>query len=141
MKTDFSLLAFLLVSACGKSSDSTFDSYIQQFQDSAVKHGHSEFAHSTVSIVFGDAKGNNAVCNHGLPNQIVVDADKWNIMPDDESKYVIFHELGHCILGRAHDNELVNAIPKSIMNGQPMGQTIDFIRLDLEKFENELFNP
>jgi hypothetical protein len=36
---------------------------------------------------------------------------------DEEREALIFHELGHCVLGRLHDNELLpNGDLKSVMN-------------------------
>lgn len=40
----------------------------------------------------------------------------------EQQEALVYHELGHCILGRAHDNTLLpNGDPKSIMNESDLG--------------------
>lgn len=54
---------------------------------------------------------------------------------------LIFHELGHALLGRGHKDDMFNLlVPKSIMNGKslPEYQNALFKR---EYYINELFNP
>jgi len=36
--------------------------------------------------------------------QIVIDQPFWNSASELEREYVVFHELGHCLLGRDHDD-------------------------------------
>lgn len=36
--------------------------------------------------------------------QVVIDQQFWNRSSDIEREYIVFHELGHCILGRDHDD-------------------------------------
>lgn len=48
--------------------------------------------------------------------EVVVDIRRWNSMSDLEREYVTFHELGHCVLERSHDNSShVNGTCQSIM--------------------------
>jgi hypothetical protein len=37
--------------------------------------------------------------------QIVVDEQYWNRISNSEREYLVFHELGHCILEREHNDE------------------------------------
>ncbi len=37
-------------------------------------------------------------------HEVVFDEDYWNRISDIEKEYLVFHELGHCILDRAHDD-------------------------------------
>ncbi len=39
--------------------------------------------------------------------RIIVDEDKWDNFNDADREFLIFHELGHCALGRGH-TDLVN---------------------------------
>jgi len=50
-------------------------------------------------------------------NYIEVDETNWNNSNEGEREEIIFHELGHCVLGRDHDNNIIEAygVPKSIM--------------------------
>ena len=48
--------------------------------------------------------------------EINIDPEFWAIASDVEKEEVVFHELGHCILGRDHEETVLEeGIPKSIM--------------------------
>ncbi len=48
--------------------------------------------------------------------QIVIDQPYWSRASDVEREYLVFHELGHCILGREHlDSKNASGICTSIM--------------------------
>ena len=49
--------------------------------------------------------------------EIQIDPDGWIQFDENYREELIFHELGHCILGRDHDSNLISSIrvPKSIM--------------------------
>ena len=50
-------------------------------------------------------QGNVAgVCSYSsnLPNAVEIDTDFWNRAPDLIKEMVVFHELGHCVIGRNH---------------------------------------
>jgi len=36
--------------------------------------------------------------------QVVIDEPYWDRVDDLEREYLVFHELGHCLLGRDHDD-------------------------------------
>ncbi len=36
------------------------------------------------------------------PDRVVIDADFWNKSTDLHREFLVFHELGHCVLGRGH---------------------------------------
>jgi hypothetical protein len=42
----------------------------------------------------------------------------WMIWDEARREQLMYHELGHCILGLRHNNNVVNSIPESIMNWQ-----------------------
>lgn len=49
-----------------------------------------------------------ASCQKDLvPSLIVVSKDRWSKLSETNKKLVIWHELGHCILGRSHDPSMV----------------------------------
>lgn len=37
-------------------------------------------------------------------NDVVVDARNWERIDEEEKEYVVFHELGHCILKKSHND-------------------------------------
>ncbi len=62
-----------------------------------------------------------AQCQYGLVPTIVVGLEFWRYSDLKTREQVVFHELGHCILGRDHLDDSVNLggyniIPKSIMS-------------------------
>ncbi len=42
------------------------------------------------------------------PNQITIDRSFWDRASDDLREMVVFHELGHCVLGRGHREDSNN---------------------------------
>ena len=41
--------------------------------------------------------------HYNRPNVISVDAATWNRLSDLYREFIVFHELGHCVLARGHD--------------------------------------
>ena len=50
-------------------------------------------------------------------NYIEVDPIQWNHLDENGKEEVIFHELGHCLMGKEHDSMFLEKynVPKSIM--------------------------
>lgn len=59
-------------------------------------------------------------CNYGSKNEspyITVNKDWWTVLTEDQKINLVFHELGHCLLYRKHENgTLADSCPKSFMN-------------------------
>jgi hypothetical protein len=48
--------------------------------------------------------------------KIEIDPDFWNKSSDMKREELLFHELGHCVLNRDHDDSIIHyTIPKSVM--------------------------
>jgi hypothetical protein len=49
--------------------------------------------------------------------EVQIDPDSWFNFDENYKEELIFHELGHCILGREHDTSYIDEyrVPKSIM--------------------------
>lgn len=73
-------------------------------------------------------------------NYIEVDQDSWNNSIESAREEIIFHELGHCILGRDHDNNMIKeySVPKSIMYPYVFGFAFHEYR---QYYTSELKNP
>jgi hypothetical protein len=89
--------------------------------------------------------GNNAiagVCVHrdDAPNRVAVDIGIWRSSSDAFREVIVFHELGHCVLGRDHLDEQQEGMCQSIMHS---GLTDCKIPLDdsilREEYLDELF--
>lgn len=57
--------------------------------------------------------------------------DRW------QREQLVFHELGHCVLNRNHDNKTVMGIQKSVMNHAVLPK--DMYLLHREYYLRELF--
>ncbi len=82
--------------------------YIERFQEEGERRGHSNLAQAlneiTVEIVSIPDQGVAGLCNYNShePNHISIDREYWNQSSDLGREFVVFHELGHCVLIRDH---------------------------------------
>jgi len=70
--------------------------------------------------------GNNSilgVCRSvpGENSRVAVDIDAWASSSDAFREVIVFHELGHCVLGRQHLDDSEDGICLSIMNSGVSG--------------------
>ena len=119
--------------------------YIDRFQDEAAKRNWDlHLSEIGLDIVFQEDLDGDlaAVCNEG---QIVISRQTWNARGDNWREAMIFHELGHCVLHRVHDNDILsNDEWQSLMRGGPV-QTDRTISLNYSGvrrayYIDELFN-
>ena len=128
----FSVILFVLIlffSSCKDPNeyrvDTEFTPYLQRFEDSASVRGKSfDVTHTGLIVEFGDLKDNVVGLTHYEdPIRIQIDRTYWNAISstagaDLMKEDLIFHELGHGLLGRSHINStLENGDWKSIMCG------------------------
>lgn len=83
-----------------------FHSYVEEFKQ------NSQLGH-TVKMIFGEIKEEDVIAycyNYGnlRKNYILVDRTRYNELTDLEKEEVVYHELGHCILFRDHDETILN---------------------------------
>lgn len=110
---------FLLLIGCGKNglldvlykkgspkkkkSDQAFIKYINKFNSYSYKK-------SEVPIVFDEIKGNSVgVCtkwSNGY-REIGIDKEYWHSISEGQKEQLIFHELGHCVLDKDHNNNTI----------------------------------
>jgi len=119
----------LFVSSCSKSHDykvdSAFSDYLQRFENEAATRGHVfNPTKDGLIIEFGDLTDSAAGLTHyETPVRIQIDRTYWNAISktagaDMMKEDLLFHELGHALLGRKHLNStLENGDWKSIMCG------------------------
>lgn len=123
------LLTFLCLVSCGPkfhyhSMDPEFLAYSDKFETAFE-------VDNQVPIIFGNLNGRTVgVCHQYSPNNpanwIEIDPEYWENLSDYGRESLIFHELGHCVFGLTHDDELVYKdgiwIEKSIMNSFHFGE-------------------
>jgi hypothetical protein len=107
------MIAQLLLAACG-SRDTVVDPRLQPHVDSFMSdcksHGMQDKCNVGMaklsSVEFGsEAPTFAGVCIRDGLNRVVIDES----ISDDQIKFVVYHELGHCILGKQHDNSEIMA--------------------------------
>lgn len=109
------LMVSLLVAACGRGLDSheaqiddVFRPYLDRFIAEGNARGLDTLGWETITIEFREDIGATeiaAICSKppGLSGRSVrVRAAYWNSAADEQREAVIDHELGHCLLDRAH---------------------------------------
>lgn len=113
LQNTFLITNFILTCSCGPSLHiEGFEEYVHRFEkDSGALH----IAISNLSVSLGDIMP-DAVgeCSDGP--SITIDRGYWNTADDASREHVMYHEMGHCILGRQHTMKLMPwHIPDSIM--------------------------
>ncbi|MDH3650503.1 MAG: putative metallopeptidase, partial [Saprospiraceae bacterium] len=153
MKIKIIIWALVLsASACQKEENGVIDiqpqfqSYVQKFIDEAAKYGQViDFSDTGLSIQFRDAVDTETggVCRGNY--QIEIEKFYWDDLTDLQKEGLIFHELGHCELGRGHRNDtLPNGEWASRMRGDPVPEglsvVINYSGVRRDYYINELFN-
>lgn len=108
---------------CGRNIDPEFMPYVERF----MKDGGLT-AITSIQIEFGNAEGAVARCSKTFSGPIIrVQRSAWgfvgNELGESGREQFLYHELGHCVLGRDHVDGHVDdghaMVPKSIMYHNP----------------------
>lgn len=113
------LVTFALVSCGNKSAkvDPQFRTYVAGFESTVGADA------SDVDLAFKKLPPPTiGECNETDERAwINIDPIFWKSADTNQREELIFHELGHCVLGREHNNSLFSSgCPKSIMNEYEM---------------------
>lgn len=161
----FVLFLTLILSGCGKKYSQTYVSEsLQPFVDKFVLSAKIRGVNleiKDVIIKLGDANDYNPQVNkvgyciydrsgsgfemfqdEDVSNLIIIDEKFWNRtdVNDIQRTELVFHELGHCILGRKHDTRLLNNKPESLMYPQLVSMSHFTLYRDNESYYfDELF--
>jgi len=115
------LFLFISISACGdkktQSINPLFVPYVDAFFEEA-KNRNINIALSDFDLTMRFAVVDEFIgtCNTGNVT-IEIDRESWRSFSNVNKEWLIFHELGHCILGRDHNNEKNdNGECRSVMN-------------------------
>lgn len=108
----------LLIISCKKEDQSIIEADFQEYVDRFVSEADSRNIKINISklkVSFSDTLKYN--CGYGTPNDVVINLSCWESYTDLQKELLLFHELGHAILGRMHDNsQLPNGEFKTIMS-------------------------
>ncbi len=109
-------ISFLTLSACEKEAvvvfvvEAPLQVYFDRFIDEAALRGLDvEYPTSQVDAHIGNITEPNVIgqCSRSESSQhaITIDQRYWRSANDLQREYLIFHELGHCVLGRDHTDD------------------------------------
>lgn len=146
MKTIQFLFLIILASACYSGMDDDYsyiDPQIKPYFDAFIKEASDRnITIDTYSIKMTFAKidvegrqGNTSHRHH----EIKIDSSgyRWKEYPES----IVFHELGHLLLNRSHNNYRINFNPTSIMDSNEIPE-YELGRPELRKYYmDELFDP
>lgn len=145
---------------------SGFETQVHAFEQASVEAGNPVAVVDLIIVLDSSIAnlGEDGVCILGTNTTPVIriGTNYWNTASDQGKEALLFHELGHCILGRVH-NQVVDStdVPESIMfpcasvfdSGVPFGNAIchgisvntyndeTSYRNNRTAYINELFNP
>lgn len=145
-----SLLLYLLM-GCEKSNDMSevrIDDELQRYFDSFASAG----AERGVSVDYESAQVEGLIselddqvsgqCQHDAdaPDRVVIDPDYWGRISHMQREFIIFHELGHCLLNRSHmDDSNEDGSCASIMHSSSSGCRNLYSSATREIYLDELF--
>ncbi len=145
--------AMLVVVSCGKDDEPQFlvDEPLQEYFDRFAAEGalRNVVIDYDVLKISGDIRiisTPNVIgqCIHTdkEPNTVIVDKFYWDTADDLEREFLVFHELGHCALGRAHlDDSDAHGDCVSIMTSGTGTCHINYTLATRDALLDELFKP
>lgn len=127
------LIPVCLVSCAKVPVDQAFSPYVERFE--AVTGAFNDTPISFGNVV-RPAIGTCTRYNDGY-KYVTINRSFWDRATDDQKEYLIFHELGHCVLNISHNDKTNNGCPVSIMTKYEFGDT-DCYRFNKAYYFNEL---
>ena len=108
LKSIIIIMVLLAFYSCKKTEliiPSEFQPYFDEFISQGNQRGH-DFGEIDLTIELATIEDDDiaAYCNQ-KNNKIVVDKIYWDSHDDEHREWLIFHELGHCLLDRKHRNK------------------------------------
>lgn len=127
------ILLVLFCGGCNKnlghdpqySVNPVFQGYVEDFQNESDKMGKPVYIDDLVikfsTRLESDTLGQCSYENPAYSPTVLINQNLWQNHTEITKKVVLFHELGHCILHRGHDETFVTVPdgmygPKSIMH-------------------------
>ena len=138
-------LAVLCISCVDDSPnfiDPELQPYVDQFfEEAEIRDLDISADDFSFSVNFGE-KTHLGVCSLAS-NEVLINSFHWSNFTELEREYLMFHELGHCILDRLHDDQsLPNGECKSIMNSAgECRENLDNYNIWRTYYMDELFDP
>jgi hypothetical protein len=150
MKKFAVLMTLFLFLSCEKEPTSLIEAelapYFQRFVDEAKLREKAIDMRTnslTASIVINLPSGVAGQCSFNTQrlDEVKISRSYWSGVSDLDREYVVFHELGHCILGLSHDDEKnVNGVCRSIMQSGTGKCRKSYTPANRKEFIDELFD-
>ncbi|MEQ9375660.1 MAG: putative metallopeptidase [Imperialibacter sp.] len=102
------LAGMFALTGCGTNVPHDVSGYVDSFIDEAKLRGYDlSDARRGLIVEFTDLPDNKGGSSKSsfFTNLIKLDPFIWKQMNDRQREMLVFHELGHCVLGRKHKNE------------------------------------
>lgn len=115
-------VCFLSQSAAAESAETYVQKFIELSQAQSQLVSLQQLEQRQVTVSMSKLEGLAGVCREEEDGSlhVVLNAYRWGQYTESEREVLVFHELGHCILGREHRDEVIAVgyeyIPASIMN-------------------------
>lgn len=119
--------------------------YFETFEEEATRRGSSirldQLAlFAGIEEIHEDDVAGQCSYSSQSPNEITIDLSFWNQTNSAYRELVVFHELGHCVLGRGHrDEENEHGLCVSMMNSGLSGCNVLYNNTNRKAYLDELF--
>lgn len=144
------LLSLILIAGCAEEdlleTDPELLPYFEMFAEEGALRGiEVDYVAANIEGLTQEIAQPNVLgqCfrNEEKPRKVVVDINYWNSSSEYEKQFLIFHELGHCFLDRAHDDSVnpANNQCRSIMHSTPQACPFSLTEGNREAYLDELF--
>lgn len=144
------LLTIITFQACQKDNDSAIDEelmpYFNKFKAEAAFRGfevdyEAEGITASITKIYDNSIVGQCIHNTETPNRIAISKTYWSQIDTGRREFLIFHELGHCILDRPHlDSKDANGNCVSIMHSSEGVCIFKYNTLTRTEYLDELFN-
>lgn len=145
MKALLLIIVSLLLVNCGTGTRNfnEFTLYVEKFEQYSQEVGRPIKVYDLIIEFSKEDMSRNAECvlNAGHSPKISINKSAWKFMSDENKEALLLHELGHCVLGRGHRNDIIddNGTAKSLMKSQLV--TTEEYKALKSQYINELFWP
>ena len=150
----FAFLSFIYLTSCNSDDveliaadvKDDLQTYVERFEkEAAVRSILIDVGGLGVHLSFVDIPEDNVlgVCfyHSNALGRIEIDQPTWSRLSDLGKEYVVFHELGHCVLARGHsEQQYTNGSCKSIMASGTGNCHENYSASTRTRYLNELFS-
>ncbi|MEL7121054.1 MAG: putative metallopeptidase [Bacteroidota bacterium] len=120
--------------------------YFERFENAARERGfvidlNAARVTGEIDVIDDDGVAGQCTYRSHAPNSVLIDQEFWDVASDLAKEYVVFHELGHCQLGREHREDAhANGTCVSMMRSGLGNCRDNYSRFTRVSYLNELFD-